>query len=404
VSTPNIAPYLPFGRFRCARQDIGDNGWAVVHLVPDQRCSPICSGCQEPVRRVHSTYGRRVRDLNLGAHRVELELQQRRVRCERCQGTRSEAHEFVEVSARVTNRLSQYVAQLCRILSVSEVAEHLDLDWKLVKRCDKEALEREFPGTDTKGLRVLAIDEIAVKKGHQYLTIVLDYLTGRVVWLGEGRRFETLNAFFLLMSKEEKAAVEAVAMDMWDPFAKAVRHHLPNPRIVFDLFHVVASYHRDVLDVVRKAAYRKSKDEEERRYIKGSRFLLYKNEKNLTEEQRPELADLLRVNQDISTAYVLRDSLKAIWDAQDPWQARRALNTWCRLAKDSGIPALIRFAKRLRRHGRGIVAHARYPIHTSRLEGVNNKVKVIKRRSYGFHDVTYFALKVKQAFPGSACT
>jgi transposase len=326
------------------------------------------------------------------------------VRCGRCQGTRSEEHEFVEVSARVTKRLALYIAQLCRILSVSEVAEHLGLDWKLVKRCDKEALQREFPAPDTAGLRLLAIDEIAVKKGHQYMTVVLDYVTGRVVWLGEGRRFETLSAFFLLMKPEERASVEAVAMDMWDPFIKAVRTHLPHARLIFDLFHVVAGYHRDVLDEVRKAAYRKTRDEQERRYIKGSRFLLYKNEKNLTEKQRPQLAELLRVNQEIATAYVLRDSLKAIWDARNPWQARRELNTWCRLARESEIPALVKFAKRLRRHGRGIVAHARYPIHTSRLEGVNNKIKVIKRRSYGFHDTEYFALKIKQAFPGSACT
>jgi transposase len=333
-----------------------------------------------------------------------LELQQRRVRCGRCQATRSEAHEFVDPSARVTKRLADYIAQLCRILSVKEVADHLGLDWKLVKRCDKEALQREYPGTDTKGLRILAVDEIAVKKGHQYLTVVLDYLTGRVVWLGEGRKFETLSAFFLLMSQEQREAIEAVAIDMWDPFIKAIRHHLPRARIVFDLFHVVAGYHREVLDKVRIAAYRKTKDDQERRYIKGSRFLLYKNEKNLTDKQRPELADLLRVNQDICTAHIMCDWLKTIWDARDPWQARRDLDAWCRLAKESGIPALIKFAKSLRRHRRGIVAHARYPIHTSRLEGVNNKIKLIKRRSYGFHDLTYFALKVKQAFPGLACT
>jgi transposase len=403
VSATSITPYLPFGRVRCVEQQVGESS-TVLRFVPDVRCRPICSGCQQRVTHVHSTYRRTVRDLNLGAHRVHLDLEQRRLRCERCQGARSESCDFVDPSARVTRRLANYIAELCRILPVSAVAEHLDLDWKLVKRCDQQALQREFPGTDTRGLRLLAVDEIALKKGHRYLTVVLDYLTGRVVWVGEGRRFETLSAFFLLMSEAERAAIEAVAMDMWKPFMKAVKVHLPNARIVFDLFHVVASYHREVLDAVRKEAYRKTSDGAERRYIKGSRFLLYTNETNLSEEQRPVLSELLRVNQDIATAYVMRDSLKRIWDARDPWQARRELNTWCRLARESRIPALVSFAKRLRRHGRGIVAHARYPIHTSRLEGVNNKIKVIKRRSYGFHDVSYFVLKVKQAFPGSACT
>lgn len=404
MSTLSIAPYLPFRRVSLAGQEIGANQTAVIRVEPDLRCSPVCSGCQRRVGQIHSSYRRRVRDLNLGAHRVWLDLHQRRLRCRECQGTRSEAHEFVEVSARVTKRMAHYIAQLCQVLSVNEVAAHLGLDWKLVKRCDKEVLQREFAETDTSGLRLLAIDEIAVKKGHQYLTVVLDPLTGRVVWLGEGRKVETLSAFFLLMSPEEREAIEAVVMDMWKPFMKAVSVHLPNARIVFDLFHVVASYHRDVLDVIRKAAYRKTRDESERRYIKGSRFLLYKNEENLSEAQRPVLSELLRVNQEIATAYVLRDSLKSIWNARNPWQARRELDTWCRLARESGIPALIRFATRLRRHHRGIIAHARYPLHTSQLEGVNNKIKVIKRRSYGFHDPIYFALKVKQAFPGKACT
>lgn len=403
MSTTSITPFVPFRRVRCTGQEVHDDGWAVLQFTPDQRFTAICSGCQQPTKRVHSTYWRTIRDLNLGEHRVCLELQQRRLRCERCQGTRSEAHEFVEISARVTKRMAQYIAELCRILSVQEVAKHLGLDWKLVKRCDQEALEREFPGTDTRDLRLLAVDEIAVKKGHQYLTVVLDYETGRVVWVGEGRKFETLSAFFSLMTPQEREQIEAVAIDMWDPFIKAIRHHLPRARIVFDFFHVVAAYHRDVLDDVRKSAYRKA-DKQDRKFIKGSRFILYKNEENLTEKQRPKLTELLQVNHEISTAYILRDSLKAIWSAQDSWEARRLLRTWCRLAKESGIPALAKFAKRLRRYEYGIIAHARYPIHTSRLEGVNNKIKVIKRRSYGFHDPDYFVLKIKQAFPGKTCT
>ena len=371
----------------------------MISVVPDDRYAPICSECHASAPRVHSSYPRRVRDLNLASHRVVLEVQQRRVRCARCRGVRSEAHEFVAGSARVTTRFAVYAAGLCEIMSVKEVADHLDVDWKLVKRCDKEALQKQFAQTNTRGLRLLAVDEIAVKKGHQYLTIVLDYETGRVVWLGEGRRFETLGAFFQLMSPEEQAAIEAVAMDMWDPFIKAVRHYLPHARVVFDLFHVVQAYHREVLDEVRKAAYRKAEDEE-RRFIKGSRFLLYKNEENLSDKERPLLSELLKVNEDISTAYVLRDSLKAIWGARDPWQARRELRLWCRLAQESGIPALVKFAKKLRRYARGIIAHARYPIHTSCLEGINNRAKLIKRRSYGFHDNEYFSLKVKQAFPG----
>jgi transposase len=334
-----------------------------------------------------------------------LQLQQRRLRCHRCRSVRAEAHDFVEPSARVTNRLAHYIATLCEKLPISDVARHVGLDWKLVKRCDKAVLEREFSGTDNAGLRLLAVDEISLKKGHhQYMTVVLDYDTGRVVWMGEGHGFDTLSAFFLQMTAQQRAGIEAVAMDMWDPYVKAVRHHLPRARIVYDLFHVVAAYHREVLDEVRKAAYRKASGDDERRFIKGGRFLLYKKLDTLTEAQKPRLEELLKVNEEISTAYVLRDSLKRIWNTRSPWEARAALRTWRNLARESGIPALVKFARRLRRRESGIITHARYPINTSRLEGVNHKIKQIKRRSYGFQDPQYFALKVKQAFPGSACT
>lgn len=361
MSAPSIAFYLPFRRVRIVGHRVQDDpAFAVVDLGADRRFTPRCGRCYERVRQVHSRYRRWIRDLSLGAHRVRLRLQVRRLQCPDCGGIRTEGFEFVDPYARVTKRLARYIADLCRILSVAEVARHLKLDWKLVKACDKAVLREEFGATDTAGLRLLAVDEIALLKGFRYMTVVLDYETGRVVWMGEGRTSATLATY-----------------------------------------HVVSDYHRRVLDKVRVAAYKQAETEEERRWIKGSRYLLFKNEENLTEKQRPRLERLLEVNQQIHTAYVLRDSLKEIWKLRRPWAVRRALRDWCAMAEESGLGPLKRFAGTLRRHRRGIIAHARFPLHTSQLEGVNNKIKVIKRRSYGFRDPDYFTLKVKQAFPGS---
>lgn len=402
MSVPSIAPYLPFRRVRvfAQRVEAGSNE-AVVELAPDRRFTPRCGRCGTRAPRIHSCYRRRVRDLGLGEHRTWLGVPVRRLRCPSCEGIRTEGLDFVAPSARVTKRMARYIAELCRMLSVAEVARHLELDWKLVKACDKAVLTEEFGETDTSGLRLLAIDEISLKKGHRYMTVVLDYETGRVVWMGEGRKAKTLGAFFDLLSAKERAAIEAVAIDMWAPYIRAIRSRLPNARIVYDLFHVIANYHTKVLDKVRIAAYKKAATEDERRWIKGSRYLLYKNDENLTDKQRPKLQHLLEVNQEIHTAYLLRDELKEIWTLRSPWAVRRALREWCEMAWESGIGPLKRFADSLHRHRRGIVTHARYAIGTGRLEGTNNKIKVIKRRSYGFRDPTYFTLKVKQAFPGS---
>lgn len=403
MSTLSVAPYVPFRRVRLVSQELTEDGSAsVLTLVPDGRCRPVCSGCGKSASAVHSQSRRSVRDLRLGARDVLLDLRQRKVRCLACGGVRVEALDFVDRHQRVTKRLARYIADLCRLLSVKAVAKHLGLDWKLVKACDKAVLEAEVGATDTAGLRLLAVDEIALRRHQHYMTVVLDYETGRVVWLGEGRRFETLGAFFMLMTLEERRAIEAVAMDMWKPYAKAVRTYLPRARIVYDLFHVMANYNQHVLDAIRISAYRKVRDREERKVIKGSRFLLYKNDRNLTESERPRLRALLEMNGDIATAHILKDALKAIWQERNAWGARRALYSWCALAVESGLPPLIRFAAQLMRHKRGIIAHAQYPIDTGSLEGTNNRIKVIKRVAYGFHDSEYFALKVKQAFPGYA--
>lgn len=307
MSTISVAPYLPFGRVRLASQELSEDGLAaVLTLVPDGRTRALCSGCGEAVRSVHSEARRWVRDLRLGTREIILDVRQRRFRCGTCGGTRVEALDFVDRHQRVTKRLARYIADLCRLLSVKAVAEHLGLDWKLVKACDKAVLETEVGGTRTAGLRLLAVDEIALRRHQHYMTVVLDYETGRVVWLGEGRRFDTLGAFFQLMEPHEREAIEAVAMDMWKPYAKAVRTYLPRARIVYDLFHVMADYNEHVLDAVRIAAYRKVKEQEERKVIKGSRFLLYKNERNLTESERPRLRAILDLNEDIATAHILQ--------------------------------------------------------------------------------------------------
>jgi len=146
------------------------------------------------------------------------------------------------------------------MLTVAEVADHLELDWKTVKNIDKAFLEVDYGQTDYDGLRILAVDEIAIRKGHQYMTVVLDYETGRVVWMAEGRGSDTLKGFFCEMTEAQRQGLEAIAMDMWDPYIKAVREAAPHVKIVFDLFHVVAAFGR-VIDQVRMDEYREASRE-----------------------------------------------------------------------------------------------------------------------------------------------
>jgi transposase len=287
---------------------------------------------------------------------------------------------------------------LCKRMPVAEVARHLELDPKTVTAIDQEFLEEEFGATDYENLVVLAIDEVSIRRGQQYLTVVLDYLTGRVVWTGPGRDMETLDRFFAGMSDSQKQAVQAVATDMWEAYINRVRHHCPQALIVFDFFHVVKAYGH-VIDEVRRAEVRQARGPA-KQTIKGSRYLLLRNRENLNESQQGRLDELLKINTNLNAVYVLKDQLKMIYHYKRRLAARQALEEWIATAAEVGHPHMRTFIKMLREHEEGILNHCRWPIGTSCLEGVNTKIRVIQRRAYGFHDMRYFGLKIKQAFPG----
>ena len=168
-------------------------------------------------------------------------------------------------------------------------------------------------------------------------------------------------------------------------------------KIVFDLFHVLANFSR-VIDQVRNAEYRRASKEDKSVY-KGARYLLLKNSKNLRcKDHRQQLKELLALNEVINTVMILKDKLKHIWAYRSRTWAEKARKQWCALARSLNHPSVSSFARMLERCHYGIVNHCDYPVHTGKLEGVNNKIKVIKRKAYGFQDLRYFTLKFYQAF------
>ena len=190
-------------------------------------------------------------------------------------------------------------------------------------------------------------------------------------------------------------------MDMTEPMREGA---VTNPvgQIVFDLFHVVAKYGREVVDRVRvDEANRLREDKPARKVVKGARWLLLRNRENIKHEDRIKLDELLQANRKLATVYVLKDDLKHLWNYVYEGAARRFWEQWYSRAMHSRIEPLKKFARRLKEYLPGILAHCRWPLHTSLLEGINNKIKVIKRMAYGFRDDDYFFLKIRAAFPGN---
>jgi transposase len=373
-----------------------------LYLGPASGRELVCDGCGEPCERVHDVVRRVIRDLPILDARTWLSVPRRRVACPRC-GPKLERLAWLDRHARVTRRLAASVVRLCAVLPVKQVAAFFGLHWETVKTLDKAALSQRLEPIDLSGVEVLAMDEFALQRGHRYATVVIDPRTRRVLWVGRDRSREAVRPFFELLGAAGCAQIRAVAMDMSAAYAGEVRAHCPNAEIVYDLFHVVAKYGREVVDRVRvDEANRLRDDKPARKVVKSARWLLLRNRANLkTPEDIVRLDELLAANQALTTVYLLKDELKDLWRQTSPEAVREAWQAWFAKARESGLKPLIRFARNLQAYLPGIVANARWQLNTSVLEGINNKIKVIKRIAYGFRDDAYFFLKIRAAFPGN---
>jgi len=356
----------------------------------------VCSCCRQTVGQGYDSRTQYIRDLSCFKYNTYLCLDKFRIYCPCC-GVKVEELKFARVFSHCTIRFEDYIAKLCSILPVSQVAELTSLDWKTVKEIDKRYLTEKFSCPDYSCLELLAIDEISYKSGHKYLTVVLDLRQTKVVWVGQGRRGETLDKFFCEIGEGNAKNICAIATDMWDPYIASIRQYAPQAKVVFDKFHVIAEYNR-MIDRIRNEEYSIA-SKSGKKAIKGSRYLLLTNKENLGQSQKERLRELLDVNKIISTAYILKDELKMLWQCGSKEEADSFLIDWVGKAIASSNKDLCKFSKKLMRYSYGLINHAMYPINSAKLEGVNNKIKVIKRRSYGFHDLTYFILKIKQGFP-----
>jgi len=387
------------GRFEAGVKGPRPEAWIELRPRPDRQ--KRCSGCDDVVSAVHDSVDRWIRDLPVWGADTWLMVPRCRLACPRC-GPKLESLAWLDRYSRVTRRLAESVARLCAVLPVKHVAEFFGLDWSTVKAIDHAWLSDTMGPVSLVGVETIVMDEFAIQKGHRYATVVAEPATRRVLWVGRGRSREEVRAFFEQIGPDACARLRAVGMDMTAAYELEVRHYCPQAVVVFDLFHVIAKFGREVIDRVRvDEANRLRKDPHARQVVKGARWLLLRRRENLrSEDDHVRLDELLRANRHLMTVYVLRDDLRALWAYRQPAAARRFWEGWYRRAIRSRIQPLKRFARNLRGYLHGILAHCRWPLHTSVLEGINNKIKVIKRMAYGFRDDSYFFLKIRAAFPG----
>ena len=279
-------------------------------------------------------------------------------------------------------------------MTVKDVSGALSVSWGLIKEIDKQGLRERYRQIDVKEVRYIAIDEFAIRKGHKYMTVVMDLERRRIIYVREGRSQESLVPFFRRL-KRQGVNLMGISMDMWPAYITAATEYYPQVPIVFDRFHIEKNLNKAITDL-RKAVYREEVDLNKKKLIKGTQWLLLKNRENLNDQknEKKRLEEALQVNRPLAIAYYLKEDLKQLWKQKDVDQAKSFPGNWVAKAIASGIQILKKFARSLLAHRTGIFSWFINKISSGPLEGMNNKIKVLKRKAYGYRDMEYFKLKI----------
>jgi transposase len=353
-----------------------------------------CAHCGSTRTQKSGKVPRRFRTLPIGSRPVVLELSIQRLRCFDCGKVSQLKLGFADERRSYTRAFEQYVLELSELMTVQDVARHLQVSWDIVRDIQKRHLVRRYSKPRLKDLKHLAIDEISVGKGHRYLTVVLDLDSGRIVFVGQGKGADSLDAFWKRLHASH-AHVAAVATDMSPAYTLAVARHLPGALHVFDRFHV-AKLFNDKLSELRREVQREAEGPLARKVLKGTRWLLLKHPDNLDPKrnEKQRLTEALKLNEPLAKAYYLKEDLRQFWEQQDPAWASAFLDDWIARARCSGVRMLQAFAQTLVAHRRGLLNWYLCPISTGPLEGTNTKIKLMQRQAYGYRDMEFFRLKI----------
>jgi len=315
------------------------------------RCGRICPGydhSHEPVRWVH---------LGIGTMRLILEYAPRRVACPDC-GVRVELIPWARPGSRFTRPFEEMTAYLAQITNKTEVARMMGISWRTVGNIVERVVAEKLDPKRLDGLRRIGVDEFSYRKRHNYITTVVDHDRHRIVWAAEGKSSESLEAFFDELGEKRAKEIEIVTIDMSAAFIKSINTKVPGAQIVFDLFHVL-KLASDAVDEVRRAKVRQLKeldDPEETTAIKKSKYALLKNPWDLSSKEWDKLAAIQKHNAPLYRAYLLKESLAAVFEETNRNDAARELNRWLAWASRSRLKPFVKTARTVRKYKDGILA------------------------------------------------
>jgi transposase len=318
----------------------------------------------------------------------------RRIRCGKCGASTQEPISFSpNPYVRYTKWAARYVLGLRKAMSISDVARFTGLHWETIKNIEKAWLEKKYRKVRLGEVEYLGIDEVHLGQVLGFITVVGDLDTGAVLFVAKGKGGDALEPFRKRLKRRAKQ-IKAVAIDMANSYSAWVAKVLPDADIVYDHFHVIKLMN-ERMNALRRSTMNKLEDEQKKE-LKGKRFLLLRNVENLSEEALEDLKRLRFEFEALGTASLMKEYLRNIYKLADSWElARTAFLLWCEKAEVSGIGCLKQMAKTIRKRIQGLLGYWKHSKLTSASqEGFNNKIGWLTRQAYGYRDEHYLYLKI----------
>jgi transposase len=382
--------------YRVYRHEINERAKTLRLWVRRKRGNRIlrCPVCGRRVQDIHEVYEREVRDLPCFELQTTVIIELYRIRCPDC-GVKAERVELLPSKAPYSKRFEDAVGQACESAAARQVARRVGLAESTVRAIDLRYLERWEARRRQPPLRQMGVDEIYKGKKDKFLTVVCNLETSEPLWFGKERKKETLDDFLRsqLVSRQRKR-IEAVCVDMWEPFRKSLEQWVPQCKIIYDKFHVL-QHANDAVDEVRRAEFFRQ-GPKKRGLIKGKKWLLLSRWKHLTYTHRGELNRLFGLNRRVFKAYLLKESLERLWDYHYEGAMLNYLQKWMDQLKWQRLKPFEELAVMLLKHLDGIVNYCRTKVRFGVVEAVNGNIRMLINRGRGYKNLRYLLLKAKR--------
>ena len=360
-----------------------------IYIPDGQHVCPKCGMLHTTISEMTEI---KVRDLSIFGKTCYLIIQKGRLHC-RCSFRGYEGIDFVDQYQRQTLRFTEFLFKLCDRMTIMDASELLQVNWKRAHTTDREVLKKLQETTPLPKMSAIGVDEISFEKHHKYFTVVYDIVDSHgVLFVTKGRREESLTSFFKELTNDQRQSIQVVCMDFWDPFIKSVKQNIPNATIVFDRYHL-KKHLNECIDEIRRSLIRQA-DKQQKAVIKNKRWVLLKNRSNHTVKDRASLLELKEINMPLYESYLLKEEFDDFFNCLTKQSGIAFIENWFKKIPYDIKQYFQSFYDMLMRYLDGIVSYLVYRYTNSVAEGLNNKIKVLKRMAYGYRTEDYFKLKI----------